>query len=591
MLSVLRQAAPRAALGVVVFQVLAGAATAWGLLLTPRVLGQLLDGGPAAERLRAALPVLLLLGAVHLARLGLETVTTLARAFLVPRVNRAAEEELLRVSLQVELSSFDDPGFYDQLHRARDRGVMHLEGATTCLVDALHATFSVGGAALALFWLHPLLVPVLVIALLPEGWATLHAARLQYASMPRTISLTRQVQMMAELATQRESAPEIRTYQAQDYVLSEYRRAAVALQDHLARLGMTEGRTVALGRLLSGLGLVATFVALGAMLQAGWLDLAVAGTAVIAVRGAGSALTQLMKMAHALFEKGLYISDYQEFIEQSSRRARPTTGVKAPERPGRIELREVGFHYPGQEGRPALRGVSLTIEAGQSIALVGENGSGKTTLAKLIAGLYVPTSGRITWEGVDLRGMAPDSLADRVAMVLQEPIRWPRSARDNVRLGRHQREDPESRVLLQAAEQARALEVIESLPQGWETLLSRQFRGGRDLSGGQWQRLAVARGLYRDAPLVIWDEPTAPLDARAEHAVYESLRQLARNRTVILITHRLASVRNADRIYFLERGAVVEQGRHEELMRLNGRYAELYRLQTRLHGLEEDLAG
>ncbi|NMO14298.1 ABC transporter ATP-binding protein [Pyxidicoccus fallax] len=589
-LTVLRRAAPRSTLVVFGAQVLAGAATAWGLLLTTSVLGQLLSGGPDVERLRAALPTLLLLGGVQLARMGMETATSIARAHLVPRVYRVAEEDLFRVSLQVELSSFDDPGFYDQLHRARDRGVMHLEGATTCLVDAFRAAFSVGGAALALLWLHPLLLPILVVALLPEGWAALHAARLQYSGMATTISLTRQVHMMAELATQREAAPEIRTNQAEDYVLSEYRRAAVALQDHLVRMGVAEARATAFGRLLSGLGLVATFVALGMMLRAHWLDLAVAGTAVIAVRSASTALTQLMQMAHGLFEKGLYISDYREFIEQSSRRARPATGVKAPENPQRIELHGVGFHYPDREDRPALRDVSLTIDAGQSIALVGENGSGKTTLAKLIAGLYPPTSGRITWDGVDLRDMAPDSLADRVVMVLQDPIRWPRSARDNVRLGRHQRVDPDARVLHQAAEQARALEVIESLPQGWETLLSRQFRGGQDLSGGQWQRLAVARGLYRDAPLVIWDEPTAPLDARAEHAVYESLRQMARNRTVILITHRLASVRNADRIYFLERGAIVEQGRHEELMRLNGRYAELYRLQTKLHGLDEDSA-
>ena len=137
-----------------------------------------------------------------------------------------------------------------------------------------------------------------------------------------------------------------------------------------------------------------------------------------------------------------------------------------------------------------------------------------------------------------------------------------------------------------AAQQARALEVIEGLPQGWETLLSREFKGGQDLSAGEWQRLAVARGLYRDAPLVIWDEPTAPLDAKAEYAVYESLRKLASNRTVILITHRLASVRNADRILFLERGMLVEQGKHDELLRLNGRYAELYRLQAKLHGIE-----
>jgi ATP-binding cassette subfamily B protein len=587
-LSVLRRAAPRSALVVVVSQLLAGAATAWGLLLTTQVLGQLFAEGSAPERLQAALPALLLLGGVQLARMGLETATSVARANLVPRVFRVAEEELFRTSLQVELSSFDDPGFYDQLHRARDRGVLHMEGATTCLVDAFRAAFSVGGAALALLWLHPLLLPLLVVALLPEGWAALHAARLQYAGMPTTISLTRQVHMMAELATQRESAPEIRTNQAQDYVLSEYRRSAMALQDHLVRMGVAEARAGAVGRLLSSIGLVATFAALAGMLHAEWLDLAIVGTAVIAVRGASTALTQLMQMAHGLFEKGLYISDYREFLEQSSRRVRPATGVKAPENPGRIELHGVGFHYPGQEGRQALCDVSLTIEAGQSIALVGENGSGKTTLAKLIAGLYPPTSGRITWDGVDLRDMAPDSLADRVVMVLQDPIRWPRSARDNVRLGRHQREDPDSRVLLQSAEQARALEVIEGLPQGWETLLSRQFRGGQDLSGGQWQRLAVARGLYRDAPLVIWDEPTAPLDARAEHAVYESLRQLARARTVLLITHRLASVRNADRIYFLERGAVVEQGRHDELMALDGRYAELYRLQTKLHGLEDD---
>ncbi|MCP3142760.1 ABC transporter ATP-binding protein [Pyxidicoccus xibeiensis] len=591
-LSVLRRAAPRAALAVIFCQLVAGAATTWALLLTTSVLGQLLSGGTGAQRLEAALPTLLLLGGVQAVRMGLETATNVARAYLVPRVFRVAEEALFRVSLQVDLASFDDPGFYDRLHRARDRGVMHMEGATTCLVEALRAAFSVFGAVLALLWLHPLLLPLLGVALLPQGWAVLHAARLQYSGMATTISLTRQVHMMAELATQRESAPEIRTNQAQDYVLAEYQRSAVALQDHLVRLGIAEARSTAFGRMLSGLGLVATFVALGMMLQARWLELAVAGTAVIAVRSASAALALFMQMAHGLFEKGLYISDYREFIEQSSQRARPATaGVKAPENPGRIELQGVGFHYPGQEGRLALRDISLTIEAGQSIALVGENGSGKTTLAKLIAGLYPPTSGRITWDGIDLREMSPDSLADRVVMVLQDPIRWPRSARDNVRLGRHQRVDPDARMLLQSAEQSRALEVVENLPQGWDTLLSRQFRGGMDLSGGQWQRLAVARGLYRDAPLVIWDEPTAPLDARAEHAVYESLRQLARNRTVLLITHRLASVRNADRIYFLERGAVVEQGRHEELMTLNGRYAELYRLQTRLHGLEEDAPG
>lgn len=585
--SVLRRAAPQASLAVVVAQSLSGAATAWALLLTTDVLERLLLAGTDTDRLRAALPALLLLCAIYAGRMALDGCVLSARAHLVPKARRLAEEDLFRASLGVELASFDDASFYDQLHRARDRGLLHIEGAATSLVEIFSAGFAVAGAAAALFLLHPALLPLLLLALLPEGWAALHAARLQYAGMPVTIALTRQAQMMGDLATRRESAPEIRANQAQEYVLSEYGHCAIALQDHLVKLGLAEARSITWGRVLSALGLAGTFVVLALMLRAQWLDLAVAGTAVIAVRSASASLARLMQMLHELFEKGLYISDYREFIEQAQRRQRPAEGASAPVRPGRIELEQVGFRYPGAQGRIALRDLSLTIEMGQTIALVGENGSGKTTLAKLIAGLYSPTSGRILWDGVDMRGIAAASLADRVVMVQQEPIRWPRSAEDNVRLGRHTREDPRAEALLEAARQSRALEVVERLPQGWRTLLSREFRGGQDLSAGQWQRLAVARGLYRDAPLVIWDEPTAPLDARAEHAVYESLRKLTRNRTVILITHRLASVRNADRILFLEQGALVEQGGHEELMEMNGRYAELYHLQSRMHGLEE----
>jgi ABC-type multidrug transport system fused ATPase/permease subunit len=286
----------------------------------------------------------------------------------------------------------------------------------------------------------------------------------------------------------------------------------------------------------------------------------------------------------------LYIADYQAFLDQAARRSIAGGAGEAPATPATITLNGVSFRYEGARASAALQDVSLQIRAGETIALVGENGSGKTTLAKLIAGLYAPTEGQVQWDGIDLRRLSAASIADRVAMVLQHPVRWPRSARDNVRIGRHDRLDPDDEALERAARLARAEEVIARLPQGWQSLLSRHFRGGTDLSGGQWQRLAVARGLYRDAPIVIWDEPTAPLDAKAEYAVYESLRKLAAGRTVILITHRLASVRNADRILFLEQGRLIEQGCHEELLSLNGRYAELYRLQARLHGAEESAA-
>jgi len=584
-LSTVRAAAPRASAVILFAQLLSGAATTLVLLLTTRAFELLLAERAIPERLHAAFPILLVLGSVLLVRMVLDAAVLRAKAHLIPKVCRAAEEEVFRSSLQVELESFDDPVFYNQLHRARQRGVMHLESATNSVIEALRASFSVVGAAVALFWLNPLLLLILVLALLPEGWSSLNAARMRYAGMPTTIALLRKTQMMGDLATEREAAPEIRANQAHDYVLAEYSRSATALQNHAISLGLGDARAMILGRALSGLGLIATFTALGLMLQSRWLGLAVSGAAVIAIRSATASLDTVVRIANELFEKGLYITDYREFIERSRLRRRPSKSIKAPTRPRRIELHGVGFEYPGG-GCFALKNVSFTIDAGQTIALVGENGSGKTTIARLIAGLYRPTSGRITWDGVDILTLDPVSVADRVVMVHQQPIRWPRSARDNVRLGRHTRVDPSGDALMDAAQQARALEVIEGLPQGWETLLSREFKGGQDLSAGQWQRLAVARGLYRDAPVVIWDEPTAPLDAKAEYAVYESLRKLASNRTVILITHRLSSIRNADRIFFLERGELVEQGDHNELLRMNERYAEMYRLQTQLHCIE-----
>jgi ATP-binding cassette subfamily B protein len=580
---ILRRAAPRAAAAILAAQLIGAVATAAALVVASAVLARLLEPGTATVRLAAAWGPLLLLAALLVLRIGLDAATAVARAHIGPKARREAEQSLFRATLHVDLASFDDPDFYDQLQRARDRGVLHLEGALTALVGTGSAGLSVAAAAAALFYFHPVLPLVLLLAIAPEAWGALTAARIQYGGMATTVSLTRQCEMMAELATQRPSAAEIRANQAEAYVLAEYAAAAEALQDHLVGLGVREAKAVALGRLLSAVGLAATFAALALMIQAGWLGLAVAGGAIIAIRTAGTSLSFLVVTGHELLEKALYISDYRDFLERAERRISSPGGKAAPAAPREIRLERVCFAYPGASGRPAIRDLTLTIKAGETVALVGENGSGKTTLAKLIAGLYRPTGGSIAWDGVELSDIAPESLADRVAMVLQEPIRWPRSARDNVRVGRFRRADPGDVQLSRAALQSRAAEVVERLPRGWQTLLSRQFRGGHDLSAGQWQRLAVARGLYRDAPLVIWDEPTAPLDAKAEHAVYESLRRLAEDRTVVLITHRLASVRNADRIFFLEAGSLAEQGTHAELLALGGRYAFLYNLQLKLY--------
>lgn len=567
------------ALTILVLQLGSGVATASGLLATAAVLDELLAAGAAPDRLVAAIPSLVLVASIVALRGAAEAAVELARARLEPALRRVAEERLFAAALGVQLSDFDDVDFYDGLHRARDRGLFHLERALGNTVDLLGATCGVAAAAAGLAVLHPLLVPLLVVSVIPEAWAVLKAARYGYAGMRGMVTLNRRVDLLADLATEREPAAELRACQAQPYLLAEYRQVADVLKETETRVGVSMARVRAAGRAAGGLAMAAVLAVLGLMLHSGWIALAAAGTAVIAVRVAAAALRQLAQAANQLFEQFMYVSDYHDFLADAEARRRPSGGTAAPRSPERITLHGVGFTYPDSPG-PALRDIDLTIHAGQTIALVGENGSGKTTLARLLAGLYRPSTGTLRWDGVDSSELDPDTLADRVVLVPQQPVRWPHDARTNVRLGRHDRPDPGDLALHEAASLAAADHVVADLPAGWQTLLSKQFRGGHELSAGQWQRLAVARGLFRDGPLLIWDEPTAPLDAKAEYAVYETLRKIAGERTVLLITHRLTSVRHADRIYLLHRGRIVEEGTHEELLAAHGRYAELYALQT-----------
>ena len=236
------------------------------------------------------------------------------------------------------------------------------------------------------------------------------------------------------------------------------------------------------------------------------------------------------------------------------------------------------FSYPGS-ARVALRGVSLRIEPGEVVALVGANGSGKTTLAKLLAGLYLPGEGRVCWGGRDTRDVDRRELLAHTAVVFQDFIQYALSAGDNIALGRHERAG-DTAAIVQAAERPGADKDIAGLPEGYETLLGPAFIDGTDLSTGQWQRVALARTFFRDAPLVILDEPTAALDAKAEHELFERIGELFADRSVLLISHRFSTVRSADRIYVLNEGCLVESGTHEELRAAGGTYAELFSLQA-----------
>ncbi|MFC7548385.1 ABC transporter ATP-binding protein [Plantactinospora sp. GCM10030261] len=569
---------PRAALTVLLSQVGAGLASAVSLVNVVGVLDGLLAAAPTPDRIRAAVPALALVVGAAAARALLFACATAAQGRLSPRVSRAAELRLLELTTRVDLATFDDAEWRDAMHRARDRGIDATQRLVDHAIEVVTALVSLIACAGVLAVLHPVLLPLLVIAVLPNGWAAVRAARLGYRQELKLITMLRRKWMLSDLLADRDAGPELRAFTIRDYLLAEVRRLLdVATRDRIA-LSAAQVRIALLGRFLGGVALGCAYAVLFWLLVSGRMDLAVGGAAAYAIGAGVTALTAVAFAVNHVYEQGLYFSDYANFSDLARARAEPHPSRDAPTGPGTIELSGVTFSYPGAD-RPAVCEVSLTVRAGETIALVGVNGSGKSTLAKLLAGLYRPDAGAIRWDGVDLAGVDPEAVRERVAVVMQEPTRWPLSAGANVSIGRYTR--PADPALVEAAARAGdAHEFIVELPRGYDTLLSRHFVDGADLSGGQWQRLAVSRAFYRDAALLICDEPTANLDAQAEHDVYQRLRELSRGRTVVLITHRMASVRTADRIYVLDHGRLIEEGDHETLMALGGRYATLFRLQA-----------
>ncbi|MCQ4213392.1 ABC transporter ATP-binding protein [Streptomyces longispororuber] len=278
-----------------------------------------------------------------------------------------------------------------------------------------------------------------------------------------------------------------------------------------------------------------------------------------------------------LFRTSLYLEDWRAFLRlaASLRTERGTRQIPATA-PAVIRAENVAYAYPGSD-TPSVDGVSLTLRRGQLVALVGENGSGKTTLSALLTGLRVANrGGKVTWDGIDLADADPYSVWPRVGLVPQDYTRWPVSLRENINLGQPRSDD--DTLLLEAAAAAGADEVIAKVPYGLDTLVASSNWGGTDLSGGQWQRLAVARAFYRDAAMLMLDEPTSAMDARAEHKVISRFKQLAAGKTAIFVTHNLENARIADHIVVLNDGRVTEEGTWGELMDLGGHLAELYKL-------------
>jgi ATP-binding cassette subfamily B protein/ATP-binding cassette subfamily C protein len=557
-----------------------GSMSAFRLLGTTSVLTALLASAPTLGRLKAALPALLFILGVSVVRTMMTMIAYWNEDRLMPNVARVVEQRLYAATTQVELAAFDTPGFYDSLQRARGRGQSEATNVIQLAVSMMTGIVSLVSAIVVLGMLSPLLVPLTLVAALPDAWAALRSARMRYQVSYELGVCRRRKLILADLMADRWSAAEVRSFNMRDFLLRSYN--VLATYERGVRLRLVRRQYVVrlAGDGAGAVGMGIVYLMLGLLLANGWIGLPQAGTAVLSIGLAVSALSGLLVTANQCYESGLYANDYLEFCQNAERgttttTATPAAALPAPQGFSVIRAAGVTFTYPGM-GKPALTDVSVEIRRGEVIALVGENGSGKSTLAKLLAGLYEPDSGEIRWDNLSIAAIGREQLRDRIAVIMQDYTRWPMTALENITMGRPR----DDRLLAMATANAGAERVINSLPKGYDTPLDRRFRDGVEPSGGQWQRIAAARGFYRDGDLLICDEPTSALDARAEHAMFEMIREHAAGGTVLLITHRLASVRHADRIYVLDHGRVVEVGDHDTLLASGGLYADLYTLQA-----------
>jgi len=535
-------------------------------------------GGAPENRDSALTWVAVELGLVVLlagAQRGLQMVQQLLRALLGQRVN----EMILEKALTLDLRAFEDSELYDQMTRARREASSRPLSLVMRTFQGVQNIVSLVAYGSLLLSFSPWAVLVLVVAAVPvfvaETRFSADAFRLFRWRSPETRKQT----YLETLIAREDNAKEVQLFGLGPLFLARHRE--------IFHKVWSKDRALAVKRGLwgFGLGLLATGAFYGAY---GWIVLETVAARItlgdmtmylLVFKQGQASLSALLASVGGMYEDNLYLSNLYEYLEHAP--PRPTGGgatVGSKPRDG-IRFENVGFSYPGAE-HPALSGVSLHLEPGRKLALVGENGAGKTTLIKLLTRLYRPTEGHITLDGLGLDEWDEDALRDRIGVIFQDFVRYQLLVGENLGVGDVRDMDDEARWR-EAAKKGTADEFIEQLPRGYATQLGRWFKDGQELSLGQWQKIALSRAFMRErADILVLDEPTASMDAEAEATIFERFQELAKDQMVILISHRFSTVRMADVIAVLDRGRVVEQGSHDELVAAGGRYARLFELQA-----------
>ncbi|MFE2745230.1 ABC transporter ATP-binding protein [Streptomyces scopuliridis] len=566
--------------GVFLVQLLTATGLAALILVLRGTLGQAFslngEGSRANDRLIPALSALVLLASVG----GiLRTVSGGWQRLLTVKIDRHIMARVLAGSARAELARFEDPAFHDRLQRAvfasRSQPVM----VVTALIGAVQALLSmvaVGAAFAVMTWW---LLPFTALSVLPVLKAARDERDADYRLHGQLAEGRRVREYLEHLLVGRDEAKEIRSLDLGGTLQDRWDGHYVEEISSTATMQRRHTRRKVVARVLGDLVFIAVICVMWAMVRSGGVALPTA----LAALGALLLLATRMQMLGYLFNNigaaALYVKDIRVFTDADAHaRTGETTQTEtaAPAPFASLRTEHLAFTYPGSP-RPALHDVSVELRAGEIVALVGANGSGKTTLAKILAGLYQPDDGALLRDGVPVPD--PARLRATTAMVFQDFVRYKLPAADNIAFGRpHDAPDPSA--VARAAKSSGAADVIDELPLGYDTVLSKEFTAGADLSLGQWQRLALARAFYRDSPFVILDEPTASLDPQAEADLFARIRTLFADRTVLVISHRFSNVRGADRIYVMDAGRIIEEGGHDELEAAGGTYARLFHLQA-----------